>query len=293
MKEFFDKIYDFLLKNKDAHLRLPPNVNTILQERDSRWSFILEIGNSTSSEKEIALLTGIADSSRFQVINASSQFTALGGGLVTTPYSSGAIINLKDDPRLINKIAGSSCDCVVSQEHHNASVDQAIPEQTIYKDGTGEVTVSSKDFYWNFFKEFLKISPLRVFELQIASDNINVFSQQIQIKELNPLQRENPELINLEDYYLPSSTNELKIIVPSPFNLTAETFMSIIVPADTSLTLGFRVSAYHSEANALKNKLQTGVFLSNLKTALEKEEIASTTRQRLLPPVKTNTELAI
>jgi len=271
MKEFFDKITEFLKTNKDPHLRFSKGVDTVLQEKNSRWSFILEIENSTDSDKEIALLTGVVDSSRYAEIQDNS-YKALGGESVVTPYADKTIINLKDDPRLINKIAGVTCDCVASQEHCNSSTEIAIPEQTVYKNLSGEVTISSKDFIWNFFKEFLKIGPVRVFELQVTSDNIDIFSQKLKLKEINPFIREETEYISLENYYLPDNTNELKIIVDTPFNLTQETFMSIVVPAATSLSLSFRISAYHSESNALKNKLKTDSFMADIMAAVENKK---------------------
>jgi len=271
MKEFFDKINDFLTENKDPHVRFPKGVNMILEEKQSRWSFILEIENSTDTSRNIGILTGCVNTDRYQVIDASQQYVALGGSeVVETPYPQDTIINLKDDPRLINKVGGVSLDCVASQEHNNTTSEIAIPEQTIYKDATGQITVTSKDFFLNFFKEFLKISPVRVFELQISTDNVDLFSESLLLKELNPFVREEPEYINLEDYFLPDNSENVKIIIDSPFNLTAETLMSIPIPANTSATFGFRIGAYHSEGNAIKNKFKVGSFFKTLQLAAQK-----------------------
>ena len=264
MEKFFEEIKKFLQDNQNPHLRLPDHVDTILQEKDSNWSFTAEIQNTTTTAKEIALLTGDIDTSRYQTINASNQYVALGGGLVTTPYPQGEIINLKDNPRLINKVSDHPVDCVASQEHHSAATEPAIPKQVIYKDATGEVSVTSKDFFFNFLKDFIKNAPSRIFELQLTTDNKELFSSRIYLKSLNPYQRQQPQFINIEDYYLPDNAESVKVIIPVPFNITHETLLAIKIPAATRCTVGFRASAWFSEANAIKNELKPGTFLEKL-----------------------------
>lgn len=264
MEDFFQKITEFLQKNKNTHLRLPNYIDTILQERQSNWSFILEIENTCDTEKEIAIFKGNIDTSRYVSVDAAGQYEAIGGGMVQTPYPDGTIINLKDDPRLLNKITGHIVDCVASQEHSNTGAELSIPKQTVFKDATGEVTVSSKDFYLNFLTEFIKNAASRIFELQISSSNNEIFSSRLFLKQLNPYFREEPRYINLEDYYLPDNSESVKIIVPTPFNITHETLQTLLIPAATRVSIGMRFSAYMSEANAINNELKPGIFLQKL-----------------------------
>ncbi len=269
MDKFFQEIKKFLQDNKNPHLRLPKYIETILQERQSNWSFILEIENTCDAEKEIAILKGNIDTSRYVEINSSGQYRAIGGGLVQTPYTQGTIINVKDDPRLLNKVSGHIVDCVASQEHSNIDNELSIPKQTVFKDTTGEVTVTSKDFYLNFLTDFIKDAASRIFELQITSTNTDIFSSRIYIKEMNPFFREEPRYINLQDYYLPDNSENVKIIVPVPYNITHETLKTLRIPASTKVSVGMRFSAYFSEANAIKNELKPGIFLQKLNLLTE------------------------
>jgi len=264
MEKFFQEINKFLKDNKNPHLRLPNYIDTILQERQSNWSFILELENTCDTEKEIAIFKGNIDTSRYVTINSAGQYEAIGGGMVQTPYPQGTVINVKDDPRLLNKVSGHIVDCIASQEHSNENSELSIPKQTVYKDATGELTVTSKDFYLNFLADFIKNASSRIFELQITSSNKDIFSSRLFLKQLNPYFREEPRYVNLEDSYLPDNSESVKIVIPTPYNITHETLQTLRIPSATKVSIGMRFSAYMSESNAIKNELKPGVFLEKL-----------------------------
>lgn len=277
MKELIKTISDFLQKNKDPHLRFPKNIDSILDERNSSWSFNIELNNTTSGSKEIALLTGAVNSDRFVTIDATKSYKSINGEDILTPYPEGTIINVKDDPRLIKKIVGGTIHAVASQEHHNGSSEQAIIKQVIYKDLTGQVTITSKDYFLNFLKEFIKTASVRSWEMHVSTTNPELFNGKITMQETNPFSKEYQEYIELEQYFSDSNIEAQKVIIDRPINLTEETFLSVTVPANTSVSYGFRVSAYLSNGNAIKNKLKTSNFIKSVLKATEEKPKAKKT----------------
>ncbi|GEM_PF-2148852 len=262
---FMSEIKSFLKASKDDFIVYPKGIETVLDERISTWNFQLDIQNTCNAEKQIALFSGLIDRSRYQILDGSKQYAALGGGLVATPYAAGTIIRIDDNPRLLNKVSELSVHAIATQTHHNGASEPSQIKQVIYKDGTGQVTITSKDFFIDFLQEFVKHCPLRIFEFQVSTSSpTDVFSSRVAFKDLNPLNKETMQYINLEDFAMPESSNGTKIIVPSTIYVGDQTFMAITVPALSQLTFSMRVGAYHSDFYAFKNKLKGESFFKSV-----------------------------
>jgi hypothetical protein len=257
-----------LKKQKSDFIEYPRGVETILEEQNSTWNFQLDFVNTCPAEKQIALFSGLVDRSRYQILDGSKQYAALGGGLVITPYAVGSVIKLNDDPRLLNKISGLVVSAIATQEHHNGASEPAQINQVIYKDGTGLVSVTSKDFFLDFLQEFVKQNPLRLYEMQFSTNTpLILFGSRLAFKDLNPLNREQMQYLNLEDYYTPDNQVGTKIIVPAGLYIGDQTFMAISLPASSQVTMSMKFSAYASNLHLLKNTLKTESFFKSIAAA--------------------------
>lgn len=265
MKEFFKKIEDFLQVSKDPQVRLPANIDSILDEANSSWSFNIEIENTTDSVKEVAILTGAISSDRFQVIDASHNYKSINGENILTPYAEGTIINLKDNPRLIKKIVGTEVHAVASQEHHNGANENALIKQVVYKDATGQISVTSKTYFLNFFKDFIKTASTRIWQMHVSTDNPEIFNGKITKQELNPYTQEAKELIELEHYFSDSNIEAQKVIIDKTLHLTEETYLAVTIPTNTKVSYGFRASAYLSNGNAINQRFKVSGLVGALK----------------------------
>ena len=283
VEQFLKDIKNVLVRSNDDFITYPKSINSILDEKSSNWVFQIEMKNTCTVAKNIAIFGAGAGASRFKVIDAARKYPALGGGLVTTPYANGTIIKINDDPRLLNKISGFPVDCIATQEHANTLVEPQQITQTLYKDLTGELTLTSKDFYIDYLQNFISKNSARVWEMQFSSDNPSeAFSSKVYFKDLNPLRKDELNFINLEDYFLPESGIDTKIIVPVSMYLGSETFLAMTVPAATRLTATFKFSAYHSDLKAIRTKLATeSIFASIQEKRKERPQMVQKRNENL------------
>jgi len=287
-KDFFDEIKKIVKESIDDFIEFPKRVNTILDEQNSNWAFTITINNTTTADKVIALLHGDISAKRFALVNSSNQYQAIGGGLITTAYAENTTVLLDDNTLYINKYSGNTVDCVADQLINNAAVIPAQITQTIFKDGTGSVTFTSKEGNWNHFRENIKKAPVRVFEIQMNTTNSSLFQKTLKLKDMHPFKKTDTEEIQLEDYSLPEYTNDTKIIIPLKFYLTEQTYLDITLPPATEVTLTFKLSAIHSTGIAIRRKLKAEEILSTIAKTQEKPK---TLNSQFAQKQTTNTEL--
>lgn len=265
---FFESIKKYLQKEWDPSVRFAPGINDLLTEQRSSWAFTFDLRNSTSDTKTVAVLPSYYNTDRIVTINASGQYPAVGGGMVQTPLSEGTVVNLSDSPTEINRYAGMSVDCVCSQKVHNDSTENNQPTQTIYADQTGFVTCTSKNGF-NFFRDFVKHVPLRVFQMQISSSQREMFSTHYCIKVANPMQQQLAREINLEDFFKPDNALANKIIVDVPHVISGETLTTLSLPSGAAATITLRVSALYSIHDDFSDLTDLQDFYSGLQRGVK------------------------
>ncbi len=265
---FLQELKHLLEMERDPAIMFPKGVNSVLEEQNSQWAFTLNFVNTTNSARTIALFKGGVNTTRIETVDALNEVPGINGGKLKTTYAQNKIIQLNDDPRVLNIISGIPVDVVASQEHKNA-IGSSIT-QDIYADITGKITVTSDRFTLDFMRVFAELNALRMFAMKITSDSPqSMFSGYVKLKDLNPFENQLAIEIPLSKYVLSSSGIETTIEVPYKTYIGANTFMCVTIPANCIAGITLQVSAIHSQLNALRNLLKNESLLSSMAKASE------------------------
>ncbi len=220
--------------NSDLALELPEDVLTLFNEQKSNWTYTARIKNTTSSVKRIIFFTA---------------------GIPTLRISNGQI--LYDDAKLINIWTGVSAQCV-------ATTTQDGRTQIIYSDDSGNIIYENVTQYGgiDFLRVFVLAIPVRIFQLQISSNNIDQFSQKIIIKRVRPFVAPVSQEIAIEEWFQPQQ-NQNKVIINRPIIVGADTVLTFDIPGETETSLVLKFSAELNQRKKLS-------ILSDLNHILEK-----------------------
>lgn len=267
MEETLAKIKKYLIDSETDEIVFPDNVNSIFDESKSKYLFSFKINNTCTSSKTVALLHAGISNDRIQQLNAQKQYTSIGGQLITTTLAANTIIPLYDNPDIINKIVDFSCDCVATQNVATVNpVDdfkrRVTESQVIYKNATGQITYTTVSQFGNidFFREYVKHFPVRIFEMQFNSANVNFFNTDLINRRIRPYTSIKNNDIQLEDFFKPVNAQDTKIIVPCEIVVDGETYMAVTLPALTEVTVTFKISAVYNTGFALLNKTKLQDF---------------------------------
>lgn len=272
-KDFFYELQTMLSAGKTPGIALPHNVSSIIEERNSLWTYDITIQNNTLSAKNVAIFTGNTNTERVAIADANGDIIGLGGQLLDfdaygVSITPGLVLTSKDNPLSLNAYAGESIDAVATQ-----SISEMYGKltQEIYKNAEGSIVCSSRAFSIDFMRNFISRNPVRMFEIQITATKPELaFNGFINIKEVNPFTGSAIPVgaLSLQDAYRPTNAVKNKVVISQAFFIGAETFMGINVPGESSLTLSMQFSAYHSVLQLIKKLLNTDSLLAELKKQL-------------------------
>jgi len=95
------KVFEsFLGNSKNAGILYPKNVDSILNEQNSDWSFTYKFTNTINGDVDVALFAGNVNTERYETVDSLSQVPSVQGGagnVLQTAYSTGKIIRLNDN----------------------------------------------------------------------------------------------------------------------------------------------------------------------------------------------------
>ncbi len=229
-------MFEFLKHiNSDPAIDLPADITSVLSEEKSNWAYAFKIRNTTTGLKRIAILTAGILTTRIVQVN-SGNYKAIGGADVAYTGTEPFLI-LYDRPNLVNLWTQITADCVAT-----TTLDGR--QQIIFADTTGNVLFENLTYNGgvDFFRNLVLHIPVRIFQIQINSNNIDQFSQKIVVKSTNPFRAPKTTDIAIEDWFAPLQ-NQNKVIIKRPVVVGPDTVLTIDVPAQAESTFTFKVSA--------------------------------------------------
>lgn len=270
------KVFEsFLGNSKNAGVLYPKNVDSILNEQNSDWSFTYKFTNTINGDVNVVLFAGNVNTERYETVDSLSQVPSVQGGagnVLQTVYPTGKIIRLNDNIVQLMLLSGESVDVVANQVHRNSSL-QLIPIVDLYKALSGKLTLTTKgNFTVDFLREYVKHIPLRVYGMKIFSDNPDsAFIQTFKLKELNPFTSVVSNKISIDNFVKPESGINTIVDIPYEFYIGAQTFMSIRIPGNSKVEITLKASAVHSQLDVFKNLLNKDDIINSLKYLIKNQ----------------------
>jgi len=260
------KVFEsFLGNSKNAGVLYPKNVDSILNEQNSDWSFTYKFTNTIPSSIDVALFSGNVDTERIETVDALQQIPSVNGGAnkLDTYFGAGKIISINDDFSRLKSISGEQIEVVASSRTGN----------DIYAQFGGKLMLTTKgDFTVDFLREYVKHTPLRVYGIKMFSDNPDsAFTQTFKLKELNPFTSVVGNTINIDDFVKPESGISTIVDIPYEFYIGAQTFMSIRIPGNSKVEITLKASAVYSQLDVFKNLLNKDDIINSLKYLIKNQ----------------------
>jgi hypothetical protein len=250
-------------------IRIADGMQNSIDEKNSLWRYQISFSNQLSDDYWLIIFTGKNPHNRIAKVTKDGNnyyFSPLYGDPVPIQTSG---CSGWDESFIIRSDFNNEFFELFSYGKYIVPSNKRIcvyPQETQIAQGDTYLRVSSGrnyDFSIDAFRDFLHSNPLRLFEIQINTDNTLQFGKNIKFGYKEPFKKFQTIDIAISEYY-DVQANRKKVVIPKTLYLDASAIMAIEIPAKTNTDMTFLFSHDFCPREYLKAKTNYENYLKIL-----------------------------